>query len=124
MEDAQGATRLDLRREGVEDRSVFDLLRNVTAALARLFAARAVVAAENLLLRHQLIVLRRSSPRPRLRRLDRWLIAILATRTRALLETVLVVRPATVLRLHREAWRHGGVFDPAVVSAGRRSTPS
>jgi hypothetical protein len=31
--------------------------------------------AENLLLRHQLVVLRRSSPRPRLRRLDRWLIA-------------------------------------------------
>jgi hypothetical protein len=29
------------------------------------FAPRAVIAAENLLLRHQLIVLPRSSPRPR-----------------------------------------------------------
>jgi pimeloyl-ACP methyl ester carboxylesterase len=52
---------------------VLDLLRNVLAAFVRLFAPRAVVAAENLLLRHQLIVLRRSSPRPRLRRLDRCL---------------------------------------------------
>jgi hypothetical protein len=82
---------------------MIDLLRNVVAAAARFFAPRAIVAAENLLLRHQLIVLRRSSPRPRLRRLDRWLIATLATRTRFLLETVLVVRPATVLRWHREA---------------------
>jgi hypothetical protein len=31
---------------------------------------------------HQLIVLRRSSPRPRLRRLDRWLIATPATRAK------------------------------------------
>jgi hypothetical protein len=50
------------------------------------FAPHAIVAAENLLLRHQLIVLRRSSPRPRLQRLDRWLIATLATRTHSLLE--------------------------------------
>jgi hypothetical protein len=59
---------------------VIDLLRNVAAVFARFFAPRAVVAAENLLLRQQLLVLRRSSPRPRIRRLDRWLIATLATR--------------------------------------------
>jgi hypothetical protein len=76
---------------------VIDLLRNVVAAVLRFFAPRAIVATENLLLRHQLVVLRRSSPRPRLRRLDRWLIAMLATRTRSLLEAVIVVRPATVL---------------------------
>ncbi len=64
---------------GVEDLAVIDLLRNVAAAFARFFVPRAVVAAENLLLRQQLLVLRRSSPRPRLRRLDRWLIATLAT---------------------------------------------
>jgi hypothetical protein len=84
---------------------VIDLLRNVVAAVARFFAPRAVVVAENLLLRHQLTVLRRSTRRPRLRRLDRWLIATLATRTRSLLEAVIVVRPATVLRWHRAAWR-------------------
>jgi hypothetical protein len=102
---ARGATRLDLRDHGVEDRSVIALLRNVVAAILSFFAPRAVVAAENLLLRPQLIVLRRSSPRPRLDRLDRWLIAMLATRTRSLLEAVIVVRPATVLRWHRAAWR-------------------
>jgi hypothetical protein len=48
---------------------MIDLLRKVVAAIARFFAPRAVVAAENLLLHHQPIVLRRSSPRPRLGRL-------------------------------------------------------
>jgi hypothetical protein len=43
---------------------VIDLVRNVVEAVLRFFYARAVVAAENLLLRHQLIVLRRSSPVP------------------------------------------------------------
>src|SRR5260370_25204259 len=50
----------------------------------------------------------RAPPRvaaPRLRRLDRWLIARLATQTHSLLEAVVVVRPATVLRWHRAAWR-------------------
>ena len=58
------ATRLDLRDHGAEDRSVIALLRNVVAAVLRFFAPRAVVAAENLLLRHQLIVLRRASQHP------------------------------------------------------------
>jgi hypothetical protein len=52
-----GATGLDLQDQGVEHRSVLDLLRNALAAVLRFFA----------------------SPRPRLRRLDRWLIATLAT---------------------------------------------
>ena len=62
----------------VEYRSVLDLLRNVVAAVRRVFAPHAIVAVENLLLRHQLTVLHRSLPRPRLQRLDRWLIATLA----------------------------------------------
>ena len=103
---------------------MIDLLRNVVAAFARLFAPHAVVAAENLLLRHQLMVLRRSSPCPRLRRLDRWLIAMLATRTRSLLEAVIVVRPATVSVGIEPDGGFGGVGARAVGSAGRRSTPS
>jgi hypothetical protein len=82
-----------------------DFERRRVARHGHHLAPHAVVAAENLLLRHQLIVLRRSSPRPRLRRLDRWLIATLATRASSLLEAVMVVRPATVLRWHRAAWR-------------------
>ena len=117
-------TGLDVPDRGGEDRSVIDLLRNVVAAVARFFAPRAVVVAENLLLRHQLIVLRRSTPRPRLRRLDRWLIATLATRARSLLEAVM---SCGLRRFSGGIERHGGCGGAtarAVGSAGRRSTAS
>ena len=62
----------------------------------RLRAARALLA-ENLVLRQQLIVLRRGVARPRLRCCDRWLIAALAGRFRSLGEAVIVVKPETVI---------------------------
>ena len=43
-----------------------------------LVVPRVVLVAENVLLRQQLIVVRRRVKRPRLRRFDRWLIAALA----------------------------------------------
>src|ERR1019366_2056571 len=99
------ATGLDVPDRGAEDRSVIDLLRNVVASVARFFAPRAVVVAENLLLRHQLSVLRRSTPRPRLSRLDRWLIATLATRTRSVLEALIA---CGLRRLSGGIEGHGG----------------
>ena len=64
-----GATQLDQRDHG-EDRQVIDLLRNALAAVLRFFAPRAIVAAENHLLRHQLVVpplLVAASPAPQTR---------------------------------------------------------
>jgi hypothetical protein len=49
--------------------------------------------AENLLLRQQVIVLRRRRTRPRLRAFDRWLIGTLSGRFRELLDAVIVVKP-------------------------------
>jgi hypothetical protein len=57
-EDARDATRLDLRSQGIDDRSVLDLLRSLRKILPR------APSAENFLLRHQLILLRRSSGVP------------------------------------------------------------
>jgi hypothetical protein len=39
-QERMGATRLDLRDHGAEDRSMIDLLRNVVAVVLRFFAAR------------------------------------------------------------------------------------
>ncbi len=65
---------------------------------------------EILVLRHQLKVLRRHVKRPRLRRLDR---ALLAAASRAMprrLWSSLVVKPETLLRWHRELVRRKWTF--------------
>ena len=66
---------------------------------------RATLVAENLLLRQQLIVVRRQIKRPRLRRFDRWLLGALAGRFHRLLDAVVLVKPETIIGWHRTAWR-------------------
>jgi putative transposase len=58
--------------------------------------------AEILVLRHQLAVLKRASPRPRIRRLDRMMIAAFARLIRRDRWSGFIVSPATILRWHRE----------------------
>jgi transposase InsO family protein len=58
--------------------------------------------AEILVLRHQLAVLKRANPRPRLRRLDRMMIAAFARLIRRDRWSGFIVSPATILRWHRE----------------------
>ena len=66
--------------------------------------------AEIVLLRHELAVLRRATPRPRLRWSDRALLAALARLMPADRRVGLVVTPATLTRWHRDLarrrWRH------------------
>jgi putative transposase len=58
--------------------------------------------AEILVLRHQLAVLKRANPRPRLRRRDRMLIAAFSRLTSRERWSGFVVTPAAILRWHRE----------------------
>lgn len=76
-------------------------LRTVWAALRR----RGAVVAENLALRHQLGVLRRSAKRPQLRRFDRALWVMLRRLWRGWSEAVILVRPETVIGWHRQGFR-------------------
>jgi putative transposase len=77
-------------------------LRDLVLAV---LAPRAMLVAENLLLRQQVVLLRRQVKRPRIRPFDRWLLATLAGRFRGLVTAVLVVRPETLIRWHRAGWR-------------------
>jgi hypothetical protein len=77
----------------------------VARAIAGFFGSRASLVAENLCLRQQLLVLQRRHPRPRLTDADRrfWILArrwFCGWR-----ETLLIVRPDTVLGWHRKGWR-------------------
>lgn len=61
----------------------------------------AALEVENAILRHQLAVLKRTAERPRLRRGDRLLLAVLASLLPRRHWSVLVVSPATILRWQR-----------------------
>ena len=81
------------------------MLRCLLWVLAAAVQPKALLIADNLCLRQQLVVLQRRKPRPRLEDVDRrfW---ILACRWFSGWQTsLLVVRPETVLRWHRQGWR-------------------
>jgi hypothetical protein len=67
--------------------------------------SRAELTAENVLLRQQLIVASRRVKRPILRRHERTLITLLAAALPRWRDALLLVKPETVLRWHREGFR-------------------
>jgi len=80
-------------------------LQVVTALLRQLFQSRAALAAENLALRHQIVILQRSVKRPRLHRRDRIFWVWLSRLWRGWRSSLLVVQPETVIRWHRQGFR-------------------
>src|SRR5216683_1674357 len=70
------------------------------------FTRRARLGAENLLLRQQLVVLRRKSPtRVRLWNIDRLLLVWLYRLYPSLLDAIIIVQPETVIHWHRRGFR-------------------
>src|SRR5712671_444327 len=74
-----------------------DLFKLILGILASRFKARATLEAENLVLRQQVNVLRRRTPkRPHLNNTDRFLFVWLYRWFPSVLEVVAIVRPETV----------------------------
>ena len=73
--------------------------------VADLARSKPRLIAENLLLRQQLIVLNRSVKRPRFTRADRLLFVLLASKLQGWKDALLIVKPETVLRWHRQGFR-------------------
>ena len=82
----------------------------VLGTLADLVRSKPELVAENALLRQQLIVLGRSVKRPKLTRTDRVLLVLLAGKVRAWRHALLIIKPDTLMRWHRQGfrlfWRH------------------
>jgi integrase-like protein len=82
------------------------LMRSIVSVVARRFRRRVVLELENLALRHQLQVLRRQRPgRLRLFTLDRLLWVWLYRLWPRCLDTMVLVKPATVVQWHRQGFR-------------------
>jgi hypothetical protein len=83
-----------------------DLGGLIWCALIGLFRSRASLEAEILVLRHQLNVLRRKSPkRVALSNLDRLVLVGLYRLIPAVLDALMIVKPETVIRWHRAGFR-------------------
>ena len=85
---------------------MFEHVRFIVAVPARRFRSRAVVELENLALHHQLHVLRRRRPgRPHLIAIDRLLWVWLNRLWPRCLDTMVLVKPATVVQWHCQGFR-------------------
>jgi hypothetical protein len=85
---------------------MFDLCRLIWCALIGLFRSRAALEAEILVLRHQLNVLRRKSPkRLAFGIVDRLVFAELYRAAPGILDALKILKPQTVIRWHRAGFR-------------------
>jgi hypothetical protein len=83
-----------------------DLLRLIWCAVVGLFRSRAALQTEILVLRHQLSVLRRRSPkRVTVSNIDRLVFAGLYRLTPEALDALTILKPETVIRWHRAGFR-------------------
>src|SRR5271165_835608 len=81
-------------------------VRSIVSVVARRLRSRAAAELENLALRHQLHVLRRRRPgRLRLIKIDRLLWVWLYRLWPRSLDTMVLVKPATVVQWHRQGFR-------------------
>jgi hypothetical protein len=83
-----------------------ETLKTALGTLLSLFQSRSRLQVEILVLRQQLIVLRRTAPkRVRLRALDRLLFVLLYRLWPGVLDSIAVIQPDTIVRWHRRGFR-------------------
>ncbi len=81
-------------------------LRLLLGQLASRFRSRAELELENLVLRHQIEILRRSAPRRvRVARADRFIFALVLRLWPRVAPSIRIVHPKTLVRWHREGFR-------------------
>lgn len=91
----------------------------IGGAVSDMAQSKHALIAENALLRQQVIVLKRQVKQPGLKNRDRLLLVFLASKVRAWRQTLLLIKPATLLGWHRDLFRLVWTRK----SAGRRRKP-
>jgi hypothetical protein len=76
-----------------------EVFKTVMSALRSAFRSRAALLVEDAVLRQQIIVLRRSVPKPRVHARDRVLLALAARALSSVIDAIIIVRPKTVVRI-------------------------
>ena len=104
-------------------RSALSALQVLAAATSAIFKSRAALQFENLALRHQLGVLRRSVKRPKLNPFDRFLWAWLCGEWAEWRSALCIVKPETVIAWHRKGFRLFWTWKVRHGQPGRPSVP-
>ncbi len=89
------------------------LILNISHLIRAVFRSRSELAIENLAFRQQLAVLKARGPRPRLNLRDRVFWISLRCLGPKWVESLVIVKPETVVRWHRAASKHFGVGNRA-----------
>jgi hypothetical protein len=101
------------------------ILEAVVGALFAALRPRAILFAENLVLRQQLAILRRATPRPRLRPIDRAFWVIVSRLWSRWAECLAIVQPGTVIAWHRRGFARRWAWKSRdVARAKRRTSPT
>jgi putative transposase len=96
---------IDYLNERYKDWTKPDTASLITGTVVDVVRSKRDLIAENAFLRQQLIVLKRQTPRPMLTPQDRGLLVLLASRVRGWKDALLVVKPDTLKKWHREGFR-------------------
>ncbi len=81
------------------------MIRCLAYAFTAIFKSRAKLVAENLCLRHQLIVLKRCQIKPRLHDGDRRFWVLACRWFSGWRRSLIIVKPDTVISWHRKGWK-------------------
>ena len=84
---------------------MWDLLKLIWSALVGRFCSSSSLELENFVLRHQLTVLRRRSPKRPFSNFDRLIFIFLYRIAPGILDALAIVEPETVVRWHRAGFR-------------------
>lgn len=76
-----------------------------TGTFSDLPKSKSQLLAQNALLRQQLIILNRQTPKPKFTTFDRFFLVVLASKIGSWKNTLFVVKPATLLKWHRQGFR-------------------
>ena len=99
------------------------ILPTLFAVFRSAFRSRVALELENVALRHQLNVLKRSVPRPRLTSADRYLWVVLSRRWQNWRAALAIVRPETVIAWHRQGFRRFWTWKVRRGQPGRPAVP-
>ncbi len=96
---------IDITSHSCQSKIMIELFRNLVVVIWSKTKISSNLAAENLALRHQLAVMKRTHKRPEIRMMDRLFWVMLSRIWISWRKSLVIVRPDTVVHWHRKGFK-------------------